>query len=143
MNAAYIIDNVCKQYLVCENLEQATSFIPSLFSEIEDTSLISVIDAADSGCLVIGYVKASDNNWYHAGHPKIAGWPVIRMRRDSLLALSDWTQLSDSPLSEEEKTQWATYRQTLRDVTTSFTNAWDATLPEDPTGNNAIVFNDI
>jgi hypothetical protein len=143
MNAAYIIDNVCKQYLVCENLEQATSFIPTLFAEIEDENLVSVIDAADSGCLGIGYVKASDDIWYHGGHPRIIGWRAIRGRRDTLLSLSDWTQLSDSPLSEEEKTEWATYRQILRDVTTSFTNPWDATLPEDPTGNNAIIFNNI
>jgi hypothetical protein len=30
---------------------------------------------------------------------------------------TDWTQLADSPLSAEEKTAWAEYRQALRDLT--------------------------
>jgi len=30
---------------------------------------------------------------------------------------SDWTQLADSPLSDEEKAVWATYRKALRDIT--------------------------
>jgi hypothetical protein len=34
-----------------------------------------------------------------------------------LLAESDWTQLPDVPLSAEQKTAWATYRQQLRDIT--------------------------
>jgi hypothetical protein len=42
-------------------------------------------------------------------------WPIIRTRRDALLAQSDWTQLPDVPL--EDKAAWATYRQALRDVT--------------------------
>ena len=36
--------------------------------------------------------------------------------RDLLLADSDWTQGADSPLSEEDKAAWATYRQELRDL---------------------------
>lgn len=44
-------------------------------------------------------------------------WSSIRSRRNQLLAESDWTQISDSPLSVEEKELWATYRQELRDMT--------------------------
>lgn len=40
----------------------------------------------------------------------------LRIERDILLKESDWTQLSDSPLSAEKKTEWATYRQALRDL---------------------------
>ena len=43
-------------------------------------------------------------------------WPKVRKDRDSLLAECDWTQSSDSPLTTEKKTEWATYRQALRDV---------------------------
>jgi hypothetical protein len=42
-------------------------------------------------------------------------WPVIRARRDALLAPTDWTQLPDVPLATKEA--WATYRQALRDIT--------------------------
>ncbi len=39
-----------------------------------------------------------------------------RRRRDQLLAASDWTQLPDSPLSQDDRTEWAIYRQALRDL---------------------------
>ena len=42
---------------------------------------------------------------------------AIRYTRRGLLTECDWTQLPDSPLSDSEKLQWATYRQELRDLT--------------------------
>ena len=45
----------------------------------------------------------------------------LRQRRNSLLSSSDWTVLSDSPLSASEKTAWETYRQALRDITENLT----------------------
>jgi len=41
----------------------------------------------------------------------------LRQKRNSLIASSDWTVLSDSPLSAELKTAWLEYRQELRDIT--------------------------
>lgn len=41
----------------------------------------------------------------------------LRTTRNALLISSDWTQLDDSPLSEEKKTKWRNYRQALRDLT--------------------------
>jgi hypothetical protein len=41
----------------------------------------------------------------------------LRTKRNSLIASSDWTVLSDSPLSAELKTAWLEYRQDLRDIT--------------------------
>tara|TARA_Y100001963_G_scaffold149174_1_gene228232 strand:+ start:1642 stop:1884 length:243 start_codon:yes stop_codon:yes gene_type:complete len=43
----------------------------------------------------------------------------LRTARDLKLLKSDWTQLSDSPLSEQKKTEWANYRQQLRDLPAS------------------------
>lgn len=40
----------------------------------------------------------------------------IRSKRANLLRNSDWTQMADSPLSDAQKTAWATYRQALRDM---------------------------
>jgi hypothetical protein len=37
--------------------------------------------------------------------------------RSNLLSGCDWTQVADSPLSDEKKAQWAEYRQKLRDLT--------------------------
>ena len=41
---------------------------------------------------------------------------AMRQRRNEILSKSDWTQMNDSPLSIEDKTAWATYRQELRDL---------------------------
>lgn len=41
----------------------------------------------------------------------------IRLKRNYLLAQSDWTQGNDSPLHIEKKRKWAEYRQALRDIT--------------------------
>ena len=40
----------------------------------------------------------------------------LRKQRDQRIALTDWTQLPDAPLTEQQKTEWQTYRQALRDV---------------------------
>lgn len=38
-------------------------------------------------------------------------------KRNLLLQQSDWTQLPDVSLTEEQKGNWVTYRQQLRDIT--------------------------
>lgn len=40
----------------------------------------------------------------------------VRNARNQLLSNTDWTQLPDSPLTVEQKAEWATYRQALRDL---------------------------
>lgn len=49
----------------------------------------------------------------------------LRSKRDMYLAASDWTQNSDSPLSDADKTAWATYRQSLRDITNTYQSMSD------------------
>jgi len=55
----------------------------------------------------------------------------VRMQRNGLLAASDWTQLVDSPLADEKKAEWATYRQALRDYPAQSDKI--STLPAWPT----------
>lgn len=53
---------------------------------------------------------------------------TVRMARNFLLSETDWTQsIADSPLSADEKAQYVTYRQKLRDITstTEFNNNID------------------
>tara|TARA_S200000501_G_scaffold375021_1_gene425978 strand:- start:56 stop:274 length:219 start_codon:yes stop_codon:yes gene_type:complete len=45
----------------------------------------------------------------------------FRILRNRKLKNSDWTQANDSPLSDTKKAEWATYRQTLRDLTKTVT----------------------
>ena len=59
----------------------------------------------------------------------------LRDKRNDKLIASDWTQMSDSPLSESKKQEWATYRQQLRDLPVSYTddNEWsDIVWPTKP-----------
>ena len=44
-------------------------------------------------------------------------WNEVRATRNQYLQECDWTQLSDSPLTAEQKAEWVTYRQELRDIT--------------------------
>ncbi len=39
-----------------------------------------------------------------------------RSERNDLLYRSDWSVITDSPLSDSDKVAWQTYRQALRDV---------------------------
>ena len=55
----------------------------------------------------------------------------VRQQRNALLAASDWTQANDSPLANDKKIEWATYRTALRDLPSS--SDWpDVTFPEEP-----------
>ena len=59
--------------------------------------------------------QAEETVWANGAFDRaIAG---LRSKRNSILASSDWTVLSDSPLSAEVKTAWLEYRQDLRDIT--------------------------
>ena len=60
---------------------------------------------------------------------------IVRDLRSSLLTESDWTQAADSPLSDTKKAEWATYRQTLRDLpanNSSASSVDDVTFPTKP-----------
>ena len=57
--------------------------------------------------------QAEETAWANGAFDRaIAG---LRSKRNSILASSDWTVLSDSPLTN--KTAWLEYRQDLRDIT--------------------------
>ena len=59
----------------------------------------------------------------------------IRRKRNLLLSSSDWTQGVDSPLSDTQKSAWATYRTALRDLpssNSSTTSIKDVTWPTKP-----------
>ena len=59
----------------------------------------------------------------------------VRNFRNSKIASSDWTQLSDCKLSDEKKAEWVTYRQALRDVpanNSSVTDIDSVSWPTEP-----------
>ena len=55
----------------------------------------------------------------------------VRSDRNGRLRNSDWTQMTDSPLTDEKKAEWVTYRQELRDYPAQSDKV--STLPAWPT----------
>jgi len=70
-----------------------------------------------------------------AAHPMTA----LREERNFRLSLCDWTQTTDNKLSDSKKAEWTTYRQALRDLTstadpkvTESGNLYNVTFPTEP-----------
>lgn len=57
---------------------------------------------------------------------------LLRPERNRLLAESDWTQLNDSPISEDKLAAWSAYRQYLRDLTDEIDANGEVDFPEKP-----------
>ena len=56
----------------------------------------------------------------------------IRNQRSDLLYKSDWTQIPGGPLTDEKKSEWAMYRQQLRDLVIEGTCPLDFVWPTPP-----------
>ena len=71
--------------------------------------------------------------WFDARYPEVQtekadaveanmrDWEIFRKTaRETFLKNSDWTQAADSPLDESTKQAWATYREALRNIPTTY-----------------------
>ena len=58
-------------------------------------------------------------------------WEEIREQRNQLLSECDWTQFQDSPITGSKLTEWQTYRQELRNITTQ-ENPYNIVWPTKP-----------
>jgi len=56
----------------------------------------------------------------------------VRGNRGRLLAESDWTQFTDSPLTDSKKDEWKTYRQALRDLPANTSDWYNPNWPTKP-----------
>lgn len=56
----------------------------------------------------------------------------LRRYRDKKLAESDWTNVQDSPVTGSKLTEWQTYRQSLRDITDTYSNIQEVVWPTKP-----------
>jgi len=56
----------------------------------------------------------------------------IRAERNRLLSVTDWTQVSDSPLTQEKRDEWKVYRQALRDMFINCSTPSDVVWPKLP-----------
>ena len=83
--------------------------------------------------ITVGGITQVNGNWTR-------GWSVtdkedsevavtVRRQRNEALSSSDWTQIGDNSLTKVEETEWATYRQSLRDIPTQSGFPFSVTWP--------------
>ncbi len=75
---------------------------------------------------------AADNEAAYRAKVDAEAGASVRVERDQKLTDTDWTQMTDSPLASDKKTEWATYRQSLRDLPTASGFPHTMTWPEEP-----------
>ena len=100
---------------------------------IEDTDIIIEsdiqIDYSKIYRLVDGNIVAED---YAMPQELIteSKWEEVRIERNRLLTESDWTQNPDVP--ETTRNAWTTYRQELRDITSTYSSPEEVVWPTNP-----------
>lgn len=120
-----------------------------------DNKVMSIIEADDqdvinanipTGCVFISDVDVDRKRIAYAYYVNnslsytktenelslIDQWASLRQLRDELLTKSDFTQFSDSPLSDSKKAEWATYRQQLRDLPANTSDPSSPNYPSPP-----------
>ena len=86
-------------------------------------SISHVILCGKAPCKNASCVAGSSGNISLSTNSPNLSLAEFREWRNKLLTESDWTQAADSPLSSSKKTEWATYRQTLRDIPSAQSSA--------------------
>lgn len=84
-----------------------------------------------SGSVYVQTYEISDADETTINTRKEIKWSEIREQRNQLLSECDWTQFQDSPITGSELTQWQTYRQELRNITTQ-ENPYNIVWPTKP-----------
>ena len=115
-------------------------------SVLNNFNVYSVIQVENGGDYTKDYVEGTPTqsgsvyvqNWIESDASsedietrKNEKWEEVRDIRDNLLTQSDWTQFQDSPITGSLLTDWQTYRQGLRDIT-SQENPYSLTWPTKP-----------
>lgn len=81
---------------------------------------------------IIDYGYDANNNPVYEIMSANTKLEIIRDMRDGLLEDSDWMMTTDSPLTDEKRTEWQTYRQALRDLPQSNTDPFSIVFPTRP-----------
>ena len=84
----------------------------------DDTKDVVEVTPTLSGSVYVQTYQITDADSETIEKRKEIKWAEVRTKRNTLLSESDWTQFQDSPITGSSLTNWQTYRQSLRDVTT-------------------------
>ena len=73
--------------------------------------------------------KAQIDSW-RSNALEAKKWDDVRVKRDSLLAKSDYVMMPDYPM--EDKSDWENYRQELRNIPQDFDDVNNVEYPSEP-----------
>ena len=107
--------------------------LPSDCIQISDSEYQTLLDGQSSGKKIVslqGTVTLVDPT------KTVMTWDEIRAARDNKLAACDWTQIPDSPLTQTVKMNWKSYRQLLRDLTSTYSDPTLVVWPTAPDGSS-------
>ena len=113
------------------------------YAIVKDGKVINVAEADEEFASAQGWIlcPAAGPRWLYDGvscsePPRNieAEWQVVREKRDRLLIESDSNVLPDrwAAMSAEKQQEWATYRQTLRDIPQTYSDPADVVWPTKP-----------
>jgi len=111
-DAQWMEQNNAKIVLSTKPFDRTTQRIESVEPYVEDDYVYNV--------RIVDLTEQETTDRANTVNEQIA--TTKRSERNRLLTDTDWTQITDSPLTSEKKTEWANNRQALRDLPTN--NDW-------------------
>ena len=111
-DAQWMEQNNAKIVLSTKPFDRTTQRIESVEPYVEDDCVYNV--------RIVDLTEQETTDMANTVNERTA--TTKRFERNKLLLETDWTQITDSPLTSEKKTEWANYRQALRDLPTN--NDW-------------------
>jgi len=125
-NTSFNVNGPSDEFLTANNAKKVNAFKAHdrltqklvSCSAYDDGDFVSVVQVADMSAEEIQAAKDS-------------AMAQLRATRNALLLACDWTQIADCTIPK--KTEWATYRQTLRDFPSTISDARvSITWPHNP-----------
>lgn len=104
----------------------------------DNTAVIIPAEIDNDELMVLGWYDTDTDEWkdrtecpslYHLWQNKQwtfnsdAFFEIVREQRNEKLFESDWTQMPDAPITDEKKAEWVAYRQVLRDIPATYSDA--------------------
>lgn len=90
--------------------------LPTDALPIEAATHVDLLRRQSSGEMVVAGPDGHPIAVPRPSLPREALYADLRATRSALLAASDWTQMADAPLTDEERQAWRAYRKALRDL---------------------------
>jgi len=128
-NLHFSVSNVFESVFVYGQKVPDTHVLVDLPEEFNDAPETARITREQNGT----YTFTLDNEAVKARNRYLLA--DMLTERNKQLSASDWTQVPDSPITDEQKQLWQTYRQALRDFPNTYTgdhNDWQASFPTKP-----------